>query len=67
MAISQESKTRDADPKAALTANANLGPAIAWLRQHTPMSRLTDLEINEVIRDAVAGPFTLKYNGNAIP
>ena len=31
------------------------------------MSRLTALEINEIIRDAAAGPFTLKYNGNAIP
>jgi hypothetical protein len=52
MAKSQESPTRAADAKAALTSNSSLQPAITWLRQNTAMSRLSDLEINEVIRDA---------------
>lgn len=68
MAKSQESSTRANDAKNATTSNANLGLAISWLRQNTAMSRLTDLEINEAIRDAVAsGLITMKYNGNTIP
>jgi hypothetical protein len=68
MAKSQESATRANDAKTATTSNASLATAITWLRLNTAMSRLTDLEINETIRDAVSsGLFTIKYNGTTIP
>jgi hypothetical protein len=68
MSISQESSTRIADYKTALGNNASLGTAILWLRQHTPASRLTDMEVSEIIRDATAaGVMTFKWSGTTIP
>jgi hypothetical protein len=68
MTISQESATRLADYHTALSNNASLGTAILWLRQHTPASRLTDMEVSEIIRDATAaGVMTFKWGGTTIP
>jgi hypothetical protein len=68
MAKAFESATRFNDSKTATTSNASLATAIVWLRQNTAMARLSDLEINETIRDAVSsGLFTIKYNGTTIP
>jgi len=68
MSVAQESSTRKADFAAANTANPSLLLAIEWLQKNTPMSRMTQLEISETIRDAVsAGVMTFKWGATTIP
>jgi hypothetical protein len=68
MPIAQESSTRLSDYRTSLSGNASLAAAVAWLRAHTAMSRLTDVEVTEAIKDAVnAGSLTAKWSGTTIP
>lgn len=68
--MSQFSSTRLADWSTANTSNTFLPQAVAWLRSHTPMGRLSDLEVFEVLQAASSGgggPFVITYNTHAVP
>lgn len=65
--MSKFSATRLADLATAESGNANLQPAIQWLRTHTDAGRLTELELYEILATAAAGPFVIKYNTNTVP
>jgi hypothetical protein len=66
--MTQFSATRLADFATAETNNSHLAPAILWLKNNTPLARLSDLEIWETIANAVTnGTFVITYGGNSIP
>jgi hypothetical protein len=68
MSKAMESATRLSDYKTSLSGNASLVAAVAWLRANTAMSRLTDVEVTEAIKDAVnVGSMTMKWSGTTIP
>jgi hypothetical protein len=52
--MSQFSTTRIADKTTAVGGNAQLQPAINWLHTNTPMCRLTQLEVYEVLQAMAA-------------
>jgi hypothetical protein len=65
---SAESATRLTDYRNSLSGNASLAAAVSWLRQHTACDRLTDVEVTEMIKDAVnIGSMTMKWSGTTIP
>ena len=66
--MSEFSTTRLADAATAYAANAHLEPAMLWLRNNTPLGRLSELELYEAIANAVTnGTFVITYGGNSIP
>ncbi|VIO73894.1 hypothetical protein [Bradyrhizobium ivorense] len=66
--MSQFSTTRIADHSGAVSSNAYLAPAIAWLRANTAMNRLSDLEIYEALSLATTkGGFAFSQNSHSIP
>lgn len=68
MSKSQESSSRLSDYKTSLSGNASLAAAVAWLRANTACARMTDVEVTEMIKDAVnAGSMTMKWSGTTIP
>jgi hypothetical protein len=68
MSKAMESSTRLSDYKTSLSGNASLVAAVAWLKANTAMSRLSDVEITEAIKDAVnVGSMTMKWSGTTIP
>lgn len=66
--MSEFSTTRLTDFTTAQTNNAHLAPAVAWLRSHTPMSRLSELEVQEALQAATtSGGFVITFGGNNVP
>lgn len=66
--MTEFSTTRLADFATAQTNNVHLAPAITWLKANTPLGRLSDLEVWELLANAVTnGTFVITYGGNSIP
>jgi hypothetical protein len=69
--MTQFSGTRIADYQAAVTGNAQLGPAISWLQANTAASRLSTVELYETLQ-AMAAASSLwtampKFNAVTVP
>ena len=68
MSKAMESTSRLSDYRTSLSGNSSLAAAVAWLKANTAMNRLSDVEILEVIKDAVnVGSMTMKWSGTTIP
>jgi hypothetical protein len=52
--MTQFSGTRIADYQAAISGNAQLGPALAWLQNNTALSRLSTVELYETLQAMAA-------------
>lgn len=52
--MTQFSTTRIVDKSTATTGNAQLTAAMHWLRNNTPMSRLSELEVYETLQAMAA-------------
>jgi hypothetical protein len=64
--MSEFSTTRASDKATAISANSSIQTAISWLRSNTQFSRLSDLEVFEVIQWLLNNNFTITYSGTAI-
>jgi len=69
--MSQFSTTRISDKQTAVSGNAQLQPAIAWLHSNTPMCRLSQLEIYETLQAMAAASSVWtsmpKFNSVTVP
>lgn len=67
--MTQFSTTRVSDKATAITSNAQLQPAMTWLRVNTPMSRLTELEVYEILQAIAASGSWVRpqFNSTLVP
>jgi hypothetical protein len=64
MSAEQFSPTLAADFAAGIASQAQMGPAITWLRSNTTLGKLTDIQIWLALQSAIAsGNFVISFAG----